>query len=157
MGPALKKQRSSRNCFVCGRQNPVGLRAFFYEDGNGRVFADYTIPEPYNGYPGVAHGGVVTALLDEAMGRTTLREHIWLMTGKITVKFHRQTPTKTPLTIAAWITRRRGKICEVHGEIRLKDDTLTAEAEGVYFATPEEEFGGFDEERPYWRVYGDDE
>ena len=157
MESRLEKQRSSRSCFVCGRQNPVGLKAFFYEDEDGRVISHYTIPEPYNGYPGVAHGGVITALLDEAMGRTALRDGIWLMTGRLTTKFHRQTPTETPLVITAWVTRKRRRTYEVHGEIRLEDGTLTAESDGLYFAIPEEEFQGFDEERPYWRVYGDDE
>jgi acyl-coenzyme A thioesterase PaaI-like protein len=153
----VKKQKSSRNCFVCGRMNPVGLKAFFYEDDDGRVVSHYSIPENYNGYPGVAHGGIVTALLDEAMGRTAIDREIWLMTAKMTTKFHQPTPTETPLTIIAWITRKRRKVYEVHGEVRLEDGTLTAEADGIYFAVPEEQFGSFDEERPYWRVYGDDE
>ena len=38
----------------------------------GEVRADVVLPEHFHGYPGVAHGGILAALLDEAAVRTAL-------------------------------------------------------------------------------------
>ena len=51
------KQPNSDDCFVCGRKNPVGLYMTFYHDGERKVFSEVTIPEHFQGYPGVVHGG----------------------------------------------------------------------------------------------------
>ena len=62
-------------CFVCGVQNPVGLLQTFYEDHESdpkQVCAEVMIPDRFQGYPGVAHGGVLAAILDELAGRAVL-------------------------------------------------------------------------------------
>lgn len=56
----MQKQPSSKMCFVCGRENPIGFRLQFFEDGDGCVYADYTPHEEHQGFPGVMHGGLVT-------------------------------------------------------------------------------------------------
>ncbi len=66
---AKKLQPNSRHCFVCGLENPFGLQLRFYESVPGEIVAEYTVPEQYQGYPGVVHGGIVTAMLDEVTGR----------------------------------------------------------------------------------------
>mgnify|MGYP002684960244 CR=1 FL=1 len=71
-----KPQATSRMCFVCGRENPVGLHIQFYEDHVAQqVVVPLVIPDAYQGYPGVAHGGVLAAILDEISG-TNLVDHI---------------------------------------------------------------------------------
>ena len=66
------KQPNSNHCFVCGRNNPYGLHLKFYESSPGEVIVEYTVPEQFQGYPGVVHGGVVAAILDEVTGRTQM-------------------------------------------------------------------------------------
>jgi hypothetical protein len=60
-------------CFICGRQNPIGLKLEFYEDQQThRVRATVTIPDTYQGYPGVVHGGIVSTIRtsgDDGRGR----------------------------------------------------------------------------------------
>ena len=62
-------QPNSRHCFVCGIANPFGLGLRFYQTGLGEVAAEVTVPEHFQGYPGIVHGGVVAAMLDEIAGR----------------------------------------------------------------------------------------
>ena len=39
-------------CFICGLQNPIGLKLAFYEDAEaGQVRAEFTVPDEYQGYP----------------------------------------------------------------------------------------------------------
>ena len=55
-------------CFVCDAANPVGLRlAFSHDDERGKVVSDFTLGAQYSGAPRFVHGGLVLAILDEAM------------------------------------------------------------------------------------------
>jgi uncharacterized protein (TIGR00369 family) len=55
-------------CFVCEPTNPSGLRIPYYYDDEARVVsAEFTFGAEYSGAPRYVHGGVVSAVLDEAM------------------------------------------------------------------------------------------
>jgi uncharacterized protein (TIGR00369 family) len=151
-------QPSSRSCFVCGRENALGLKARWVADREkGEVRSETVVGEPFNGYPGVVHGGIVTALLDEAMARTALLDGGFedlLVTGRITVTFRQPTPTGRPLAVTARITRRSGSRSQAVAEIRLADGTVTAEAEALMTRPPPEVAAAWAEERKHWRVDG---
>ena len=110
----MQKQPNSRMCFVCGLQNPVGLHVAFYENHESdpkQVRSDVVIPGKYEGYPGVAHGGILAAILDELAGRAVLidgSDEDLMMTLKMDLRYRQPTPTETPLTGVGWITQRRG-------------------------------------------------
>jgi uncharacterized protein (TIGR00369 family) len=152
----MQKQPNSRMCFVCGMQNPIGLKAFFYQDEEGRVVAHFTGKEEHQGYPGVMHGGIVTALLDEVIARVAIAQDLlWGVTAKLEVRFRRPVPLGQPLTLVGEMTRLRSRTLEAHGEIRLEDDTVAAEAEGVYIRLPQEEIERMEEELGFWKVVPD--
>jgi uncharacterized protein (TIGR00369 family) len=151
----MQKQPNSRMCFVCGMQNPIGLKAFFYQDEEGRVVAHFTGKEEHQGYPGVMHGGIVTALLDEVIGRVAIAYDLWAVTAKLEVRFRRPVPLGQPLTLVGEMTRLRSRTLEAHGEIRLEDGTVAAEAEGVYIRLPQEEIERVEEELDFWKVVPD--
>ena len=67
-------QPNSRHCFVCGLENHFGLKLRFIETGPGEVSAEYTVPDQFQGYPGLVHGGIVTAMLDEVTGRAHMSD-----------------------------------------------------------------------------------
>ena len=55
-------------CYVCEADNPHGLRIpFSYDDEARLVFAQFSFGPEYSGAPKYVHGGVVLAVLDEAM------------------------------------------------------------------------------------------
>jgi uncharacterized protein (TIGR00369 family) len=152
----MQKQPNSRMCFVCGMQNPIGLKAFFYQDEEGRVVAHFTGKEEHQGYPGVMHGGIVTALLDEVIARVAIAQDLlWGVTAKLEVRFRRPVPLGQPLTLVGEMTRLRSRTVEAHGEIRLEDGTVAAEAEGVYIRLPQEEIKRMEEELGFWEVVPD--
>ena len=56
------------NCFVCEPSNPHGLRIpFFHDDEAGIVTAEFRLGPERSGAPHYVHGGVLLAILDEAM------------------------------------------------------------------------------------------
>lgn len=155
----MRKQRTSRMCFVCGRENPAGLKLEFYEDPEtNHVRAEVTIPCEYQGYPGVVHGGIVSTILDEVSGRAVMVEEgddRLMATLRMTVRFHRPTPTETPLTAVGWVTQVGGVGARVSGEIQLSDGTVTAECESLLVEPPAQIKEGWEQEKEYWEASGE--
>jgi uncharacterized protein (TIGR00369 family) len=142
-------------CFACGLKNTFGLQLRFFDNGVDELRTEYTVPERYQGYPGVVHGGVVTAMLDEAAGRTSMisdPDH-FMMTVKIEVKFRHPVPVETPLTITGKMVKHRGRLATARSEVRLPDGTLAAEAEVVLADIPEDVFEGTEAELLDWRIW----
>jgi uncharacterized protein (TIGR00369 family) len=153
----MRKQPNSRMCFVCGLQNPVGLKLAFYEDPEAeQVRAEFTVPDKYQGYPGIVHGGIVAAILDEVSGRAVMlhgSDEDLMATLRLTVRYRRPTPTETLLTAVGWVERTGGMGARVAGEVRLPDGTVSAECESVLASVPEEFRTRWEPEKPYWKVY----
>ncbi len=149
-------QPTSRMCFVCGRENPVGLHIQFYEDHeHGQVGAHVEIPEAYQGYPGIAHGGIVAAILDEVAGRAIMMnadETPFWVTAKLEIRYRDPTPTETPLEAVGWVVERRRRSAQVAGELRCEDGTVTAEVSSVVVCPREETLREWEQERGFWRV-----
>jgi acyl-coenzyme A thioesterase PaaI-like protein len=151
-----QRQPSSRSCFVCGRDNPVGLKVRWDQHPDaGELRGRVTIPEHFNGYPGVAHGGIVAALLDETAGRTILIDGGFddlMVTAKMEVGFRLPTPTGVPLELVGRLLRRTGARAEAEGELRLPDGAVAARASVLLVRPPAEITARWAPERQYWRV-----
>jgi acyl-coenzyme A thioesterase PaaI-like protein len=166
MSPALTErpapdalQPNSRHCFACGIQSAHGLRLRFYNDGNSACRAEVVLGDLHQGYPGIAHGGIVTAILDEALTRAVLAGDFRRLTytARIEVRFRQPTPLRTPLIVRGRVERDRGRIITATAEISLPDGTLTAEANGMLVAIPPETLAQMDTPEAGWQVYPDDQ
>jgi len=148
----MQKQPSSKMCFVCGRENPIGLRMRFYADGEGCVHADYVPREEHQGFPGVMHGGLVTTMLDEIIGRTAIASDMWCMTAKLEIRFKKPVPIGAPLKLKGEIVKKSNRMLEGRGEIRLEDGTLAVEAIGTYLRIPDAQMEEYKIALGGWRV-----
>jgi acyl-coenzyme A thioesterase PaaI-like protein len=148
----MQKQPSSDHCFVCGRKNPIGLRMHFYTGEDGCVYADYTPRAEHQSYPGVMHGGLITAMLDEIIGRTAIASNLWCMTAKLQVRFKKPVPIGAPLKLKGALTKKTSRLIEGRGEIFLADGTLAVEASGTYLRIPDEQVTQFQDAIAGWRV-----
>lgn len=64
--------RGNDNCFACSPDNPSGLKMEFYTNGES-VCSWLSVPEHLSGWSNLVHGGVITTILDEIMGRSALQ------------------------------------------------------------------------------------
>ena len=133
------QQPNSRHCFVCGIQNSFGLQLKFYDNGIDKVWTEYTIPEHFQGYPGVAHGGVIAAMLDEVCSRTAMSSdsNHFMMTAKMDIKYRCPVPVDHLLRIIGKLTKSRDRILQAEGYIYLDDETIAAQSSVILVDIPE--------------------
>jgi uncharacterized protein (TIGR00369 family) len=130
----IRKQCNYRDCIVCGVKNQLGLHAGFYEMDDGKLVCLVTGRDEHQSYPDRMHGGVIAALLDEAIGRAILTlEKIWGVTMSLSVKYRKPVPLGHALKIVAEVTENNAHT--FRGTARLFDGggLLLAECEALYF------------------------
>jgi uncharacterized protein (TIGR00369 family) len=150
-------QPNSRYCFVCGLANDNGLKIRFYNTGPGEVTANFTAPEHFQGYPGVLHGGIVAAMLDEVSARTMMGSdpHRFMYTARLEIKYRRNVPVGQPLRLVGRAGNSRRNTASATGEIYGADGALLAEAEVLLVDVPGEVVNGTDLDALGWKVYED--
>lgn len=151
MAPSVRAaQNVSRMCMVCGRENPAGLHARFFELDNGELAGVFVPREEHQGYPGRLHGGLASTILDEAIGRAIniADPAAWGVTVELTVRYRKPVPLGNEVHVLARITKDSGRLFEGAGEIRLSDGTVAVEASGKYLRLPIDKIaeGDFDSE-----------
>ena len=147
-------------CFICGLENPVGLHLHIYEVEPGVIETTYTAPEHFQGYPGVLHGGIVGAMLDEIAGRSHMgsdpNHSRFMFTAKLEVKYRQNVPVGKPLKIIGRAGKSKSRSAEAWAGIYdAQTDELLAEGNVLLMNVPD---GQFDRSRLSelgWKVYPD--
>lgn len=136
----LKMQRNSSNCIICGMENPLGLQAPFYQLDDGSVASVFTYKPEHQSYPARTHGGMITALLDELMGRA-----LWIdepdmfgVTTSLSVTFRKPVPFGVKLKARAYITFKSKIGFSAKGELFDMNNNLLAEGTSKYLKLPPE-------------------
>ena len=129
-----RKQHVSKNCFVCGIENHDSLKTKFYEIENGDLMSISTPSVIHQSYPDRIHGGVLSAILDEIIGRAIMVEEpdAWGVTVELNVKYKKPVPLDKPVKAIARITRNSRLIFEGTGEILLEDGSVAATGYAKY-------------------------
>jgi acyl-coenzyme A thioesterase PaaI-like protein len=133
------KQGNSRMCLVCGLGNAGGLQASFYDLDNGETVGLFTAREEHQSYPGRLHGGLITAMLDEAIGRAIMASvggQLWGVTAEFTTRFKKPVPIGVELRVVGRAGERAGRIYGGSGEILLPDGEVAASGAGRYVMLP---------------------
>ena len=123
-----------------------------------RVEATVTIPEQFNGYPGIAHGGIVAAILDETSGRAVMLDGNFenlFVTLRLNIAYRKPTPTDTPLKAVGWLEHKGSRGMKVASELLLWDGTITTECKAVVVRPTGEISKRWESEKKFWRVEKD--
>jgi acyl-coenzyme A thioesterase PaaI-like protein len=126
-------------CWGCG-DNPIGLGLPQpAAEGLDEYEAWFTFDERHQGGPGIAHGGVVSAALDEACGLLATWYAFPTVTGRIFVRYRRPVPINTELLLTARLEEAHGRRIRVRAAITDGDEPL-AEARAAMLHVPLEHF-----------------
>lgn len=138
-------QFNSKNCFICGLTNEMGLRTRFYETEDNELVSISSPKLKHQSYPSTLHGGVSAAILDETIGRAICAHYgdmVWGVTLDLNVKYRKQVPYEVELITVGRITRDKGRFFEGSGEIYLPNGEVAVQATGTYMKRQIEELGG---------------
>ncbi len=154
-------QPNSHYCFVCGLKNEAGLKLRFENIAPGQIRVRTQVCDQHQGYPGIAHGGVIAAMLDETMGRSIMAgaDTTRLMfTAKMEIKYRVSVPLNTEIVLQGRVVKDKGRMAQVEGEVILPDGTIAAEGTATIVAVPPDEIAKMEHnELLGWRVYSDEE
>ena len=123
------KLRHISTCFVCGKDNPHGLHANF-RIVDDRVVGEFSPKEWQEGASGLLHGGLICAVLDEAM--VTLINGLMgtdAPTASLEVRFKRPARLNEKLIITAELMREDRRIRYVRATANTMDGALVAQGE----------------------------
>ena len=157
--PDGSRQPNSQMCFVCGVANIAGLKIRFHNMGD-HVEAEVVFTDNYQGFPGITHGGIVSTVLDETMGRVGLLKPDstrLFLTAKMEIKYRHSVPLNTPIRLRGYLTKDRGRVILARAEAVLPDGTVAVESTGTMMEFPAEEFEKLDTPEIGWRIYEDHE
>ena len=123
---------ASRRCFGCGADNARGLRLQVESDaGRGEASCAVTLDADLQGWEGVAHGGVVSTLLDEVL-TYSLGERRPVFTVELRVRYKKAVPLGVPLAVRARRTASHGRLMQAEGEVIGPGGEVLATAEGKF-------------------------
>ena len=125
-------------CFACGELNEQGLRLALHADATG-CWTELTLDPVFQGWDGIAHGGILCTILDEVMAWSVIGRDTWGVTARMSVDFKRPVPVGKRLRAEGVVTSANRRFLRTSG--RLTDaatDELLATSEGTYMAAPAE-------------------
>lgn len=130
----LERDDPYRQCFGCGPAHPTGLRVRCFKNSD-RVISPIVIAPEYAGPPGVAHGGIVAAYLDEILaGAVVAGAGKVAVTGELTVRFVQPVPVGRPILGRGTMVADHGRYIDVEGRLEeLGTERVLATARGRFF------------------------
>ena len=129
------RNRVHPKCVVCSFANAKGLHLKFDVADDGSVKADFQCDESFEGYPGMMHGGVMSSILDGAMGNCMFARGQATVTVEMTTRFRHSVVTGRRATVSARITRVSHPLYLLEAEI-VQDGKVKATANGKYYDQP---------------------
>jgi acyl-coenzyme A thioesterase PaaI-like protein len=128
--------RSQSACFVCGQDNPCGLRIRYQRQDSGEMTATWTPSQAWEGFRGIVHGGVVSTVLDEAMSKAVAATGCEALTGELRVRFRRHVTSGDAFLIRGWIVKRNRRLIETEAALTGPDGTEHAHAWARFLTLP---------------------
>jgi uncharacterized protein (TIGR00369 family) len=124
------------NCFACGTLNAGGLHLELHA-GDDVCWTELALDKRFEGWDGIAHGGIICTILDEVMGWAVIEHDLWGVTARMAVEFKKPVVIGQPVRAEARVTAARRRVVDVEGELRHADGTLLAKATATYVAAPD--------------------
>ncbi|MHB8511714.1 MAG: PaaI family thioesterase [Actinomycetota bacterium] len=141
-------------CFGCGADHPTGLHVKMSAVGD-RVEGFFTVTEHHQGAPGLAHGGVIAAAMDEAMGFVLYLLETMAVTANLNVNYRKPVPVGSKLEIEGGVDRVDGRKIfvrmtgHVDGELAVDSSALFLKVGVEHFIPHAQKLGVAMTKNPY--------
>jgi hypothetical protein len=121
-------------CVVCGQENPRGLRLEFQSDGDLSM-AQCTASAGWESFKEVIHGGVICAVLDEAMSQAIIAAGYEALTAELRVRFRKKVSVHDVLHVRGWVVRAQKRKIVAEGSLTSAGGVEKAHAWATFLAT----------------------
>jgi acyl-coenzyme A thioesterase PaaI-like protein len=121
--------------FIHGLRNPTGLHLQYHLEGD-RVVTTWTPTDDHAGFPGLVHGGLIAGVLDDVMGRCSVLQRRWVVTGRMETRYREGAPIGAPLRVEGWSTRLTRRVMQAEASMTLETGAVVAQASGTYLPVP---------------------
>ena len=136
--PGTTFEFSPHNCFACGTLNTHGMQLEIHIE-EGRSWTELRLEQRFEGWEGIAHGGILCTILDEVMAWSLVGADNWGVTARLAVDFKRPVPVDRTIRAEGWVTELRRRLVTTAGSIvDVADGTLLASADALYVAATQE-------------------
>jgi uncharacterized protein (TIGR00369 family) len=119
-------------CFGCGHLSEIGLHLRFDVLDDASVESRVTLDRRYQGWRGVAHGGVVAVLLDEAMAYAAAARGFLGVTADLRLRFRRAVPVGEALIVRGRVLSQRRNVFGIEADVHAAAGVLLAAGEGSF-------------------------
>lgn len=129
-------------CFVCGDDHEAGLRLDVVAGEGLSLTGTFTVSEHHQGAPGLAHGGLLTAAFDDALGSLNWLLSAPAVTGRLETDFRRPVPVGSTLHIEARVVGVKGRkvFTKAVGRLGAPDGPVALTAAALFIQVPIEHF-----------------
>jgi acyl-coenzyme A thioesterase PaaI-like protein len=122
--------------FVSGDPTGERFRVRYYRNIDGALVARVWFGPETEGPPGHAHGGAISAVLDEVLGLAAWAAGYAIVVGKLNIHFQKLLPLRTVVQVDSSIVSAEGRKVLVRGRIHGLDGLTFAEAECLCITLP---------------------
>jgi uncharacterized protein (TIGR00369 family) len=130
--PELATPVDDGYCIGCGQDSAIGLKMRFEVDDDNSVHSTVTVPQPFQGWRDVVHGGVVALVLDEAMAYAAGAQGYLGVTAELKLRFRKAVPVGEPLVVRGNVLWQRRNVFGIEATICDAAGTLLASAEASF-------------------------
>ncbi len=111
-------------CLLCSAGGPLGLKVDFKVQDDGSVYGCFTCREIFQSYPGILHGGVISALLDAAMTNCLFSLGVAAVTAELVVRYLNPVRIECEAEVTATLDRSAGPLYIVSAELTQGGEVL---------------------------------
>jgi acyl-coenzyme A thioesterase PaaI-like protein len=126
------------HCFACGTTNVHGLGLVLHVEPRS-AWTEFTLRRDFQGWDGIAHGGIIATVLDEVMAWSLAGSDDWGFTARMAIEFRRPVPIGVTLRAEGSISQHRRRVIQTSARlVNVEDGQLLASATGSYVAADAE-------------------
>ena len=123
----------TNRCFGCGGANDGGMKLAFEQHADTRkIVGRFVLGDRYQGGGGMAHGGIIATLLDEAMGKVCRFREVRAVTAELSVEYLKPVGVQSEIVVEGWETEHKGRNLFHAGEIRNAAGDVLARGKGRF-------------------------
>jgi uncharacterized protein (TIGR00369 family) len=106
--------------------------SFVQDNVSKRIVGKFVLGETYQGGGGMAHGGIIATLLDEAMGKVCRFRDVHAVTAELNVQYLKPVKVDEEIIVEGYETDAKGRNLFLAAEIRNGAGEILAKGTGRF-------------------------